>query len=61
MSAGSKTEPLGYTLGAEEAKDSNARQFEIVDNRSPKEISKRLGDLGYDPVFKDWDKGFRYE
>lgn len=59
MSAGSKTAPLGYTSSASDNKFE--KQFEIIDDRSPMEISKRLYELGYDPVFKDWDKGFRYE
>jgi 2-iminoacetate synthase len=61
MSAGSKTSPLGYTSSASPGDSAFTEQFEIIDDRSPMEISKRLYELGYDPVFKDWDKGFRYE
>jgi 2-iminoacetate synthase len=48
MSAGSRTEPGGYTDpgGAES-------QFEISDERSPATIARLLSDLGYDPVWKD--------
>ena len=50
MSAGSKTNPGGYA-------ESNAelKQFEISDDRSPKEIKEMLQQRGYDPVWKDWD------
>ena len=52
MSAGSKTEPGGYCLpGA--ATD----QFEVSDERSPAEVAQSLLSLGYDPVWKDWDRG----
>ncbi len=50
MSAGSSTEPGGYgepgTAG---------EQFELEDTRSAGEVAARLRDLGYDPVFKDWE------
>jgi len=61
MSAGSKTSPLGYSSDLLSSQSQNAKQFEIADKRSPEEISKKLYELGYDPVFKDWDKGFRHE
>jgi len=62
MSAGSKTEPLGYTAdkNAENAENAGS-QFYIADDRTPAEIALRLGKLGYDPVFKDWDRGFRHD
>ncbi len=48
MSAGSRTEPGGYTEpGAAEP------QFEISDERSPAAIAEVLARLGYDPVWKD--------
>lgn len=50
MSAGSKTEPGGYT-----ATDDALEQFKIDDNRSPGEISAMLKSKGFDPVWKDWD------
>jgi 2-iminoacetate synthase len=79
ISAGSHTEPGGYTgagrekthhtergrivdiaPGASEwsgaAGTTNATgQFEIADDRSPREIEALLHRLGYEPVWKDWD------
>jgi len=55
MSAGSKTSPLGYSEHADES----GKQFEIADQRTPAEIASVLEQFGYDPVFKDWDQGFR--
>lgn len=49
MSAGSKTEPGGYS-------NSEAlKQFEIHDERSPKEIAAMIQSKNYEPVWKDWD------
>jgi len=50
MSAGSSTEPGGYA-------DPGAagEQFELEDRRSPAAVAARLRELGYDPVFKDWE------
>jgi 2-iminoacetate synthase len=51
MSAGSHTEPGGY------AAPSDAEpQFEISDTRSPGEVAAALRALGYDPVWKDWQR-----
>lgn len=77
MSAGSHTEPGGYTgagrtklhhtkggriveLGASEwaAAGEQAQatgQFDIADERSPREVADTLRRLGYEPVWKDWD------
>jgi 2-iminoacetate synthase len=52
MSAGSHTEPGGYA-GASDAEP----QFEIADTRSPGEIAAVLRAAGYDPVWKDWQRG----
>lgn len=50
MSAGSSTEPGGYgEPGAA------GEQFELEDLRSPAQVAQRLRELGYDPVFKDWE------
>ena len=51
MSAGSHTEPGGYAEpgGAGE-------QFELEDTRPPEAVAARLRELGYDPVFKDWER-----
>ena len=59
MSAGSKTNPLGYSTIKDTNTSEPGKQFEISDQRSPKEIAEKLSITGYDPVFKDWDKGFR--
>lgn len=53
MSAGSRTEPGGYT-GVGKA----AEQFSIEDRRSPAEIAAALSAMGFDPVWKDWDREF---
>ena len=78
VSAGSHTEPGGYTgagkehlhrtergriieLGASEwaVGDGNGRhateQFNIADERSPREVADLIRRLGYEPVWKDWD------
>ncbi|MBN2525030.1 MAG: 2-iminoacetate synthase ThiH [Deltaproteobacteria bacterium] len=54
FSAGSKTEPGGYSA----ADQKSGAQFEIDDQRSPQTVEQDLARLGYDPVFKDWDRGF---
>ncbi len=53
FSAGSKTEPGGYT-----AQNTSGSQFGIDDHRTPDDVKDALLKMGYDPVFKDWDKGF---
>jgi 2-iminoacetate synthase len=78
ISAGSHTEPGGYTgagketlhhtehgriveLGASEWATPNHRpvhatsQFQIADERSPREVADVIRQLGYEPVWKDWD------
>lgn len=51
ISAGSRTDPGGY------ASELHAlEQFEISDERSPKEIALMLRANGYEPVWKDWDR-----
>jgi 2-iminoacetate synthase len=50
MSAGSSTEPGGYAEPG-----SAGEQFHLEDLRSPAEVAQRLRELGYDPVFKDWE------
>lgn len=50
MSAGSRTEPGGYALKAPALE-----QFEISDERSAAEVAARIRELGFDPVWKDWD------
>ncbi len=80
MSAGSHTEPGGYTgagrgkihhtergrivelaSGSSEWATTNGHatnatgQFDIADERSPKEMAELIRKLGYEPVWKDWD------
>lgn len=50
MSAGSKTNPGGYAVEKE-----SLEQFEISDERSPKEIEDVIKSNGYEAVWKDWD------
>lgn len=53
MSAGSKTEPGGYVSTPDALE-----QFEVSDNRTPIEVANEIRRLGYEPVWKDWDKIF---
>ncbi len=53
MSAGSHTEPGGYSHSKEALE-----QFEVCDSRSPKEVTEAIRAHGYDPVWKDWDSVF---
>jgi 2-iminoacetate synthase len=73
MSAGSHTEPGGYTGAGSESVHQTRRgkavpviasegehlaateQFSIADERSPDEMALRLRELGFEPVWKDWD------
>ncbi len=50
MSAGSKTNPGGYTVDPQ-----TLEQFEISDERSPAEVAAVLRASGYEVVWKDWD------
>lgn len=53
LSAGSKTEPGGYSHPHEALE-----QFEVSDSRTPHEVEKAIRSRGYDPVWKDWDAIF---
>ena len=53
MSSGSKTNPGGYVVDPQ-----SLEQFEISDERSASEIAILISSLGYEPVWKDWDKTF---
>jgi 2-iminoacetate synthase len=77
MSAGSHTEPGGYTGAGQEKLHHTQRgrivelgasewaavgpavhatgQFDIADDRSPLEVAALIRQLGYEPVWKDWD------
>jgi 2-iminoacetate synthase len=50
MSAGSSTVPGGY-----EEPEGAGEQFELEDMRDPSQVAGRLRELGYEPVFKDWE------
>jgi len=50
MSAGSKTDPGGYS-----SKEVHLEQFEVHDNRTPEEFAEVIRSKGYEPVWKDWD------
>lgn len=50
MSAGSRTNPGGYS-----APEESERQFEISDERPPDEVAAFLAAHGYEAVWKDWD------
>ena len=53
MSAGSKTNPGGYSV-----EEDSLEQFEISDDRTPREVAAMISANGYEPVWKDWDKTF---
>lgn len=53
LSAGSKTEPGGYSHPHEALE-----QFEVSDDRTPGEVENAIRQRGYDPVWKDWDAIF---
>lgn len=55
MSAGSATEPGGYT-----AKNISESQFKIEDDRSVRDFSAAVESKGYEAVTKDWDKLLSY-
>ncbi|MCX7679838.1 MAG: 2-iminoacetate synthase ThiH [Spirochaetes bacterium] len=53
MSAGSRTEPGGYSNP-----EGAGKQFEVEDRRSPAEVAESILKHGFDPVWKDWDRTF---
>lgn len=53
LSAGSKTDPGGYSKPHEALE-----QFEVSDTRSPQEVAEAIRVKGYEPVWKDWDALF---
>lgn len=53
MSAGSKTNPGGYSVDKE-----SLEQFETSDERSMETIKEIIRNTGYDPVMKDWENVF---
>ncbi len=54
MSAGSRTNPGGYSEG----KEASLEQFEIEDDRTPSEVAGMLHNSGYETVWKDWDPSY---
>ncbi|MBD5233174.1 MAG: 2-iminoacetate synthase ThiH [Bacteroidales bacterium] len=53
MSAGSKTEPGGYHTYPQALE-----QFAVSDERTPAEVAAAIRSVGYEPVWKDWDRVF---
>jgi 2-iminoacetate synthase len=53
MSAGSRTEPGGYTHPRE-----SDEQFSVEDQRTAAEVAAHLLAEGLEPVWKDWDAAF---
>lgn len=53
MSAGSKTNPGGYS-----GRCNSLEQFEVDDKRSPAQIAEMIKNKGLEPVWKDWDIAF---
>ncbi|WP_158965717.1 2-iminoacetate synthase ThiH [Paraglaciecola sp. L3A3] len=53
MSAGSSTQPGGYTAATNELD-----QFEISDERPVEVIAGMIANKGYQAVFKDWENGW---
>lgn len=60
MSAGSSTEPGGYSNFDETSwtptKEQKGEQFQISDDRSPERIAHVIRSQGYEPVWKDFDR-----
>ena len=52
ISAGSKTNPGGYTV-----LEATTEQFEIADHRSPVEVAAMIQQKGLEPIWKDWHVG----
>jgi 2-iminoacetate synthase len=53
MSAGSKTDPGGYAVNPR-----SLEQFSVSDERTPADVANDIRSLGYEVVWKDWDKVF---
>jgi len=51
ISAGSKTNPGAYYCD----EINTGTQFNVVDNRTIKEIAEQIRKIGYEPVWKDWE------
>jgi len=55
ISAASKVVPGAYS---DEKAKTELGQFHLNDTRTTAEITKRMSEIGLDPVFKDWDASF---
>ena len=53
ISAGSKTNPGGYSERCEAIE-----QFQVDDKRSPAQVAAIIREQGFEPVWKDWDSAF---
>ncbi|MBN1182631.1 MAG: 2-iminoacetate synthase ThiH [Bacteroidales bacterium] len=53
LSAGSKTNPGGYS-----GSNTAIKQFEIDDKRNPAKVAEMIKKAGFEPVWKDWDSCF---
>ncbi|MCK6265575.1 2-iminoacetate synthase ThiH [Vibrio sp. ZSDE26] len=53
MSAASKTQPGGYALD-----EAELEQFEISDERSAGAVAEMIASKGFEPVWKDWHRGY---
>ena len=51
--AGSKTDPGGYATYPQALE-----QFSVSDERTPAEVEQAVKAMGYEVVWKDWDKIF---
>ena len=58
MSAGSHTDPGGYVDAELHPDDHELEQFKITDDRHPLQVAAQISALGYEPVWKDWDRSF---
>lgn len=56
ISAGSKTNPGGYS-----GKRDSAEQFQIDDDRTPEQMARVIKNAGMEAVWKDWDAAFAAE
>ena len=60
MSAGSSTEPGGYSHFDESSwqteEEQPGEQFQIADERSPREVAEVINKAGYEAVWKDFDQ-----
>ena len=54
LSAGSKTDPGGYTA----KNNTELEQFAVNDDRTPAQILQSIRNNHYEAVWKDWDKAF---